>query len=32
MLLAVGMGLLSGLIPALQAARLQIAGALRKVA
>jgi putative ABC transport system permease protein len=31
-LLAIGMGLLSGLIPALQAARLQIAGALRKVA
>lgn len=32
MLLAVGMGLLSGLVPAVQAARLQIAGALRKVA
>lgn len=32
MLLAVAMGLLSGLVPALQAARLQIAGALRKVA
>lgn len=32
LLLAVGMGLLSGLVPAIQAARLQIAGALRKVA
>jgi putative ABC transport system permease protein len=32
MLLAVAMGLVSGLVPALQAARLQIAGALRKVA
>jgi putative ABC transport system permease protein len=32
MLLAALMGLLSGLVPALQAARLQIAGALRKVA
>jgi putative ABC transport system permease protein len=32
LLLAVGMGLLSGLVPAVQAARLQIAGALRKVA
>lgn len=31
-LLAVAMGLVSGLVPALQAARLQIAGALRKVA
>ena len=32
LLLAVVMGLLSGLIPAIQASRLQIAGALRKVA
>jgi putative ABC transport system permease protein len=32
LLLAVIMGLLSGLVPAVQAARLQIAGALRKVA
>lgn len=32
LLLAIGMGLLSGLVPAVQAARLQIAGALRKVA
>jgi putative ABC transport system permease protein len=32
MLLAVAMGLLSGLVPAIQAARLPIAGALRKVA
>lgn len=32
MLLAAAMGLLSGLVPAVQAARLQIAGALRKVA
>jgi putative ABC transport system permease protein len=32
LLLAVVMGLLSGLAPAVQAARLQIAGALRKVA
>ena len=32
MLLAVVMGLLSGLVPALQASRLQIAGAFRKVA
>jgi putative ABC transport system permease protein len=31
-LLAIGMGLLSGLVPAIQASRLQIAGALRKVA
>ena len=32
LLVAVVMGLLSGLVPAIQAARLQIAGALRKVA
>ncbi len=32
MLLAVVMGLLSGVVPAIQASRLQIAGALRKVA
>ena len=32
MLLAVVMGLLSGIVPAVQASRLQIAGALRKVA
>lgn len=32
LLLAVVMGLLSGIVPAVQAARLQIAGALRKVA
>jgi putative ABC transport system permease protein len=32
LLLALIMGLLSGLAPAIQAARLQIAGALRKVA
>lgn len=32
LLLAAGMGILSGLVPAVQAARLQIAGALRKVA
>jgi putative ABC transport system permease protein len=32
LLLAIVMGLLSGLVPAIQASRLQIAGALRKVA
>jgi putative ABC transport system permease protein len=32
LLLAVVLGLLSGLVPAIQASRLQIAGALRKVA
>ncbi len=32
LLLAVAMGLLSGLVPAVQAARLRIAGALRRVA
>ena len=32
LLLALGMGLASGFVPALTAARLQIAGALRKVA